>query len=237
MALRHPICYTCFVPSYRKVRTATRASPLRERSVRPTPKEQPPRKLSGKRIARVTYTLERGAQASADGITLSGTITEGAPYRSTIGSDRRCLACRRSLSSQSVYRCRARVFGVTRQGFRPCCAGAAMSDVVAAAQLKRTPSNQLHRDLGARMVPFAGYEMPVQYPNGILKEHLHVRAADRIVRRVHIWDSSKFARAPVGSEDAARALGRWCPWMSSALLLGGSDMPCSPMRTAESATI
>ena len=48
------------------------------------------------------YTLERGAQASADGITLSGTITEGAPYRSTIGSDRRCLACRRSLSSQSV---------------------------------------------------------------------------------------------------------------------------------------
>ena len=48
------------------------------------------------------YTLERGAQASADGITLSGTITEGAPYRSTIGSDRRCLACPRSLSSQIV---------------------------------------------------------------------------------------------------------------------------------------
>ena len=30
--------------------------------------------------------------------------------------------------------------------------------------------------LGAKMVPFAGYEMPVQYPLGILKEHLHTRA-------------------------------------------------------------
>jgi aminomethyltransferase len=35
----------------------------------------------------------------------------------------------------------------------------------------------LHRDLGARMVPFAGYLMPVQYPAGVMKEHLHTRAA------------------------------------------------------------
>lgn len=47
----------------------------------------------------------------------------------------------------------------------------------AAASLKRTPLHHLHIELGARMVPFAGYEMPVQYANGILKEHLHVRAA------------------------------------------------------------
>jgi len=47
----------------------------------------------------------------------------------------------------------------------------------AAAPLKRTPLYDLHIELGARMVPFAGYEMPVQYANGILKEHLHVRAA------------------------------------------------------------
>jgi aminomethyltransferase len=42
--------------------------------------------------------------------------------------------------------------------------------------LKRTPLYDLHVALGAKMVPFAGYEMPVQYPLGILKEHLHTRA-------------------------------------------------------------
>jgi glycine cleavage system T protein (aminomethyltransferase) len=47
----------------------------------------------------------------------------------------------------------------------------------ATGQLKRTPLYDLHIELGARMVPFAGYEMPVQYANGILKEHLHVRTA------------------------------------------------------------
>ncbi len=35
----------------------------------------------------------------------------------------------------------------------------------------------LHAALGAKMVPFAGYDMPVQYPAGVLREHLHVRAA------------------------------------------------------------
>ncbi|SFC95978.1 glycine cleavage system aminomethyltransferase GcvT [Tropicimonas isoalkanivorans] len=43
--------------------------------------------------------------------------------------------------------------------------------------LKKTPLHALHLDLGARMVPFAGYEMPVQYPLGVMKEHLHTRAA------------------------------------------------------------
>ena len=46
----------------------------------------------------------------------------------------------------------------------------------AASPLKRTPLYPLHQSLGARMVPFAGYEMPVQYPAGILAEHLHTRA-------------------------------------------------------------
>src|SRR5262245_45101874 len=45
-----------------------------------------------------------------------------------------------------------------------------------AAALQRTPLYGLHVSLGARMVAFAGYEMPVQYPLGILKEHLHTRA-------------------------------------------------------------
>ena len=43
--------------------------------------------------------------------------------------------------------------------------------------LRLTPLNALHRSLGAKMVPFAGYEMPVQYPGGIIEEHLHTRRA------------------------------------------------------------
>ncbi|WP_102106950.1 glycine cleavage system aminomethyltransferase GcvT [Oceaniglobus roseus] len=43
--------------------------------------------------------------------------------------------------------------------------------------LQKTQLHQMHLDLGARMVPFAGYEMPVQYPAGVMKEHLHCRAA------------------------------------------------------------
>ena len=46
-----------------------------------------------------------------------------------------------------------------------------------AVSIERTPLYELHVALGARMVPFAGYAMPVQYPPGILKEHLHTRAS------------------------------------------------------------
>ena len=42
--------------------------------------------------------------------------------------------------------------------------------------LRRTFLYDLHRELGAKMVPFAGYEMPVQYPMGVMGEHLHSRA-------------------------------------------------------------
>lgn len=45
------------------------------------------------------------------------------------------------------------------------------------APLLKTPLNDLHVELGARMVPFAGYSMPVQYPAGLMAEHLHTRVA------------------------------------------------------------
>ncbi|WP_347139170.1 glycine cleavage system aminomethyltransferase GcvT [Paracoccus sp. SSK6] len=45
-----------------------------------------------------------------------------------------------------------------------------------AEELRRTPLYDLHAALGARMVPFAGWEMPVQYPMGVMAEHLHTRA-------------------------------------------------------------
>ena len=44
------------------------------------------------------------------------------------------------------------------------------------ANLRKTPLHALHLARGAKMVPFAGYEMPVQYPTGIIAEHLHTRA-------------------------------------------------------------
>ena len=80
-----------------------------------------------------------------------------------------------------------------------------MSTVVAGLGLKRTPLHQLHLDLGARMVPFAGYEMPVQYRNGILKEHLHVRAAAGLFDVSHMGQFEIRSRSGRG-EDAARAL-------------------------------
>ena len=43
------------------------------------------------------------------------------------------------------------------------------------SDLKQTPLHALHVELGARMVPFAGYDMPVQYPSGIVAEHNHTR--------------------------------------------------------------
>ena len=45
------------------------------------------------------------------------------------------------------------------------------------SELKRTPLYDLHVELGAKLVPFAGYEMPVQYPLGVKKEHEHTRTA------------------------------------------------------------
>ena len=45
------------------------------------------------------------------------------------------------------------------------------------SDLRSTPLFALHQKLGARMVPFAGYAMPVQYPQGLMAEHLHTRKA------------------------------------------------------------
>lgn len=49
--------------------------------------------------------------------------------------------------------------------------------------LFKTPLHALHVELGGKMVPFAGYDMPVQYPLGIMGEHKHARKG-RPVRRL-----------------------------------------------------
>ena len=51
---------------------------------------------------------------------------------------------------------------------------------------KQTALFSLHQELGGKMVPFAGYEMPVQYPLGIMKEHLHTRASDGLFDVSHM---------------------------------------------------
>ncbi|MBJ9976132.1 glycine cleavage system aminomethyltransferase GcvT [Pseudomonas sp. S75] len=68
------------------------------------------------------------------------------------------------------------------------------------AILSKTPLHALHLELGARMVPFAGYDMPVQYPLGVLKEHLHTRA------HAGLFDVSHMGQIMLRGPDAARAL-------------------------------
>ena len=52
-----------------------------------------------------------------------------------------------------------------------------MSQSAATPNLRRTPLHDVHVALNAKMVPFAGYEMPVQYPTGITTEHMALREA------------------------------------------------------------
>ena len=52
-----------------------------------------------------------------------------------------------------------------------------MTAAASSPALKRTPLYALHVAAGARMAPFAGYDMPIQYAGGVMKEHLHTRAA------------------------------------------------------------
>ncbi|MDD1532863.1 MULTISPECIES: glycine cleavage system aminomethyltransferase GcvT [unclassified Bradyrhizobium] len=76
--------------------------------------------------------------------------------------------------------------------------------------LKRTPLHGLHVSLGGKMVPFAGYDMPVQYAAGVLKEHLHTRSAAGLFDVSHM---GQIAIRPKSGriEDAARALERLVP--------------------------
>ena len=66
--------------------------------------------------------------------------------------------------------------------------------------LQKTPLHALHLELGARMVPFAGYDMPVQYPLGVLKEHLHTR------EQAGLFDVSHMGQIRLRGSDAAKAL-------------------------------
>jgi glycine cleavage system T protein (aminomethyltransferase) len=85
-----------------------------------------------------------------------------------------------------------------------------MSEARQPIPLLRTPLHKFHVERGARLVPFAGYEMPVQYPTGILTEHLQTRAAAGLFDVSHM---GQIAVRPISGqlEDAARALERLVP--------------------------
>ena len=68
------------------------------------------------------------------------------------------------------------------------------------APLQQTPLHALHLSLGARMVPFAGYSMPVQYPAGVMAEHKHCREA------AALFDVSHMGQVKLAGIEAAEAL-------------------------------
>lgn len=67
------------------------------------------------------------------------------------------------------------------------------------SELLKTPLHALHLELGARMVPFAGYSMPVQYPAGLMAEHKHTREA------AGLFDISHMGQLRLSGPDAAAA--------------------------------
>lgn len=73
------------------------------------------------------------------------------------------------------------------------------------SDLKQTVFHDLHIELGAKMVPFAGYAMPVQYPLGVMKEHLHCRAA------AGLFDVSHMGQVILRGDSVAQALENLIP--------------------------
>ena len=68
------------------------------------------------------------------------------------------------------------------------------------SEIRKTPLHKMHVDAGAKMVPFAGYEMPVSYPLGIKKEHTHTR------ERAGLFDVSHMGQIRLSGEHAMSAL-------------------------------
>ncbi|GAA0531543.1 glycine cleavage system aminomethyltransferase GcvT [Rhizomicrobium palustre] len=95
------------------------------------------------------------------------------------------------------------------RGFREDAEGAHLKRhwafMTDAEALRRTPLYALHVELGAKLVPFAGYEMPVQYPAGILKEHLHTR------EKAGLFDVSHMGQAFLHGANPAAALEKLAP--------------------------
>ena len=73
------------------------------------------------------------------------------------------------------------------------------------SDLQLTPLDTLHQQLGARMVPFAGYSMPVQYSLGLIGEHAHTR------NQAGLFDVSHMGQLRIGGDSRATALEKLVP--------------------------
>ncbi|MET3108323.1 aminomethyltransferase [Oxalobacteraceae bacterium GrIS 2.11] len=91
--------------------------------------------------------------------------------------------------------------------------------------LLRTPLYDLHLELGAKMVPFAGYQMPVQYPLGVMKEHLHTRSAAGLFDVSHMGQVRLSPLAGGTVHDVAKALETLVP-------IDVLDLPLNKQRYA-----
>jgi aminomethyltransferase len=85
---------------------------------------------------------------------------------------------------------------------------------MSATALLNTPLHALHLELGAKMVPFAGYNMPVSYPAGIISEHRHCRDA------AALFDVSHMGQVRLVGDDAALALETLMPVDVQGLAVG-----------------
>ena len=79
--------------------------------------------------------------------------------------------------------------------------------------LKRTPLADTHKKLGGKMVPFAGWEMPVQYPTGILAEHTINIATLRLTRKQRGGDAFMVIEVDHEPSLAVRDELRALPWV------------------------
>ena len=77
--------------------------------------------------------------------------------------------------------------------------------------LKRTPLFDLHGQLGAKMVPFAGFEMPVQYPLGTIKEHTHTRTRVGVFDVSHMGQMAIYPNGQDTVNDVAKYLEKFLP--------------------------
>ena len=82
--------------------------------------------------------------------------------------------------------------------------------------LKELPLKALHERAGAKFSPFAGWSMPVSYPPGVLKEHLHTR------EHAGLFDISHMQLIDLNGADAARLIARLCPLEAKSQATGAS---------------
>lgn len=82
--------------------------------------------------------------------------------------------------------------------------------------MKKLPLHSLHVELGASFGPFAGFDMPLSYPAGIMAEHRHTR------EKAGLFDISHMLHVDVSGPQAAACVGRLCPFDANALDIGRS---------------